>query len=390
MLHFLLPVDNSLIDVFISQSEKFRNRNDEFLHDSPYPFCNGEFQGILGHVLKKFAHGFVCGKPLHEGKNVVLQRHQGCRRDLRGEVVGLAFSQPKQPLGFLEHDFQRPPLGINPVRFEEIKLHVSGHQAIPCAPLAPSDKKQAHFGVRKGHVSRDVMATQFPAILPLTLPVKELDQSRCGIMIPFEKVFCLAVFPDFDHAQVIAFDVAGADKPDDILACEPAVSQHIPEPDAFADGTFYHVNHQGYFVFRVFIDALLQGVTAVTFFGETSREFLIGHPELPLLPFFTQQRKIKDHLGRAVGDGKEQGLETEDAPVLHMGKHPADVFNAPPRLGEVRVIDYQANRAFLAPGTCPDSRPKLEGEVIDELTPVCLGIAQETVKHVFLALQQAA
>ena len=112
-----------------------------------------------------------------------------------------------------------------------------------------------------------------------------------------------------------------------------------------------------------FIDTLLQGVAAVTSFGETSCELFIGHPELSILSFFTQQCKIQKHLGCPVRDGKEQSLETEDAPVMDMGKHPADVLHAPSRLGIVRVIDYQADRAFLAPGTESDLRPKLKGEV---------------------------
>ena len=36
MFHLFLPVDDSLIDIFISQSEEFRNRNDQFLHDAPH------------------------------------------------------------------------------------------------------------------------------------------------------------------------------------------------------------------------------------------------------------------------------------------------------------------------------------------------------------------
>ena len=51
MFHIFLPVDDSLIDIFVSQSEEFRNRNDQFLHDAPHPFRNGQFQRILGYAL---------------------------------------------------------------------------------------------------------------------------------------------------------------------------------------------------------------------------------------------------------------------------------------------------------------------------------------------------
>ena len=66
MLHILLPVDNNLIDVFITQSEEFGNRNNLFLHGTPYPFRDGQLQGILGYVLKEPGHGFVRGKPFHK------------------------------------------------------------------------------------------------------------------------------------------------------------------------------------------------------------------------------------------------------------------------------------------------------------------------------------
>ena len=46
MLHLLFPVDYSLID-------EFCNRNDQFLHGFPYPFRNGQFQGILGYAAHR-------------------------------------------------------------------------------------------------------------------------------------------------------------------------------------------------------------------------------------------------------------------------------------------------------------------------------------------------
>ena len=42
MFHIFLPVDDSLIDIY-----------------------NGQFQRILGYVLKELAHGLVGWKPLH-------------------------------------------------------------------------------------------------------------------------------------------------------------------------------------------------------------------------------------------------------------------------------------------------------------------------------------
>lgn len=189
------------------------------------------------------------------------------------------------------------------------------------------------------------MTTQPPAVLSPALFVKVFDQGRRGLGFPVKKVFRFAVFSDLNHAQVIALDTAGTDEADDILAGEPAVHQHVPEPDAFADDALDHSNHQIYLAPRVFVEAILQDVAAVTLFGEPPCPFLVGHPELPLLAFLAQEDEVEEHLGGAVREGKEQGLEAEDAPVLDMGEHPADVFHAPSPLGEVRVVDYQADRA---------------------------------------------
>ena len=153
----------------------------------------------------------------------------------------------------------------------------------------------------KGHVRHDVIATQSPAVLPPALPVKVPDQGRRGIGLPVQTVFCPAVFSHLDHAQVIALDVTGADEPDDILAGEPAVCQHIPEPDPFADGASYHGNHQVGFLCRVFIDTLCKAsplsrplVKRLASSSSTSRTFhpFLFHPAVQNPEAFGLSRRV--------------------------------------------------------------------------------------------------
>lgn len=99
MVHLIRSVNHRIIDIFIGQSEEISYCYDQFLEGSPYSFRNRQLQRIFGDRLKEFARRFVRCKPLHYGKDVVLQRSQGCCGNLRSKVIRLAFARPRQPLG---------------------------------------------------------------------------------------------------------------------------------------------------------------------------------------------------------------------------------------------------------------------------------------------------
>lgn len=175
-----------------------------------------------------------------------------------------------------------------------------------------------------------------------------------------------------------------------ILACKPAVSQNIPEFHSFTYGSFYHVNHKTDFACRIFVDSFLQGILFVTGLGETVFEFLGGHTKISFSPFFTKKCKIENHLGCSVCYDQKQCLESQNASVLNMGMHPADIFEAASGFGIVRIINYQTGGVFLMLGTDFDFRPKLHVKMIDKFTPINLRVAHKTVEHIFFAVQQAA
>lgn len=200
MFHLIRSVNYGIINILIGQAEEVSDRYDDFSENSSYFFRNRQFQRIFGCNLKEFAHCFVCSKPFYNGKNVILQRCQGCSSNLRSKVIGLAFAQAQQSLGFLKYDFQRPPLGINPTRLQEIELGVGCHQSVPNSVLAPFDKEQSYIGISKDYVCHDIMTAQFPAISLFLTFGKKLYQSRCNIRLTIEAIFCLAVFPNFNHS----------------------------------------------------------------------------------------------------------------------------------------------------------------------------------------------
>lgn len=174
MFHLLRPVYHSIIDVFIGQSEEVRHYYDQFLEDSPYSFRNRQLQRIFGSSLKEFPHRLVGCKPLYKRKNVILQRRQGGRSNLRSKVVRLTLAQSQHPFGLFKHDFQGPSLGINSICFEEVKLGICGYQATPNTVLTSLNKEQTYFGICKNYVCHDIMAAQLSAVSTLFCLVRSL------------------------------------------------------------------------------------------------------------------------------------------------------------------------------------------------------------------------
>ncbi len=193
MVHLVRPVYHSIIDVFIGQSEEISYCYNQFLEGSPYSFRNRQLQRIFGSSLKEFAHRLVGCKPLYKRKNVILQRSQRRRSNLRSKVVGLALAQAQQPFGFFKHDFQGPSLGINSICFEEVKLGICGYQATPNTVLTSLNKEQTYFGICKKHVCYDIMAAQLSTVPTLFLPGKMFDQGGCSIEVMSKAILCLSV-----------------------------------------------------------------------------------------------------------------------------------------------------------------------------------------------------
>jgi hypothetical protein len=281
-------------------------------------------------------------------------------------------------------------LGINSVSLKELKSCIGCYQAAPSTLFASPNKEQTHFGIRKDDISRNIMAAQFSAISALFSFRKKFNQRWRRIEITFKTIFRLPVFPDLNHPQIVTAHMAGADKTNDILTGKPAVSQYISESDTFADGAFYHLSHKVVFPRGVFIDTFLQGSMLVMLPGKTGLQFFGGHAEIASLPFFAQEGKIENHLGRPVCYGKKESLESKDASVQDMGMYPTYILNAPSRFGTVCIVNNQASGSVFVFGTDSDFRPKLEIEMIRQLPPIDLWIAQKPIENVLLATKQVA
>lgn len=319
-----------------------------------------------------------------------MQCSQGGCRNLGGKIVCLAFSESQQSLCLLEDDFQGSSLSIDFICAEEVKSSVSGYQTIPSGILTSLDEKQTNLSVCKDHISYHIIATQLSIVFTPFPFGEQLYQSRCRKVFALKMIFRSSVLTDFNHAQVVTFHVAGTNKANNILACKPIVSQNIPEFHAFTYGSFYHVNHKTDFACRIFVDSFLQGILFVTGLGEAVFEFLGGHTKISFSPFFTKKCKIENHLGCSVCYGQKQCLESQNASVLNMGMHPADILEAASGFGIVRIINYQTGGVFLMLGADFDFRPKLHVKMIDKFTPINLRVAHKTIEHIFFAVQQAA
>jgi hypothetical protein len=73
-----------------------------------------------------------------------------------------------------------------------------------------------------------------------------------------------------------------------------------------------------------------------------------------------------------------------------MGMHSTYILNASSRFRTVCIINNQASGSVFAFGTDSDFRPKLEVEMIGQLPPIDLWIAQKPIENVLLATKQVA
>ena len=102
MLKSFTTVNEGIHDSFIVDLERFGYDHDQFLKDSPYPFCDRELDNSVSGLMEKSSNSFIGFKALNCSKNVILKNRDGDTCNLGGKVSGLRFSQAKQVLCFLE------------------------------------------------------------------------------------------------------------------------------------------------------------------------------------------------------------------------------------------------------------------------------------------------
>ena len=188
----------------------------------------------------------------------------------------------------------------------------------------------------------------------------------------------------------MAFDVAGVDETDDLLAGEPTVGKQVLEANAPLDGGPHHVHRKRDLVLVVLGEALANGIVLVALGCVSGVKLLLGHPVVLLAALLSNEGEVKQHLGNAVRDAEEEGLETEDAPVLEMGMNTPDTLHPLSGLGEVGVVNHQTSRPLLVVRPNLYTSPKLDVDIVHELAPVDAHITKETIEHILFAAHKAA
>lgn len=390
MLKFIRATNRYIQHLLVCKSEEIGDGNDRLHDDSPYSSGNGEFKRFLLHFPEQSSNGFIVVEPFGEGEYVVLQCHDGCVGYLLREVFRLALSHPEQSLTLLEDHLQRPPLGVNPVGLEEFEFGVRSDEPAPCAILGAPYEEHPTVDTGECDFRRDVPASKFPAVFLHPFLVEMPDEGGCGEVLPSEAVHGLPFLSDLDASELMAFDVTGVYKADYLFAGEPAVRKQVLEAYALPYGGLDHFNCKRYLVLAILGKAFANSIFLVALGGVSGIKLFLGHAVVALAAFLSYEGKVKQHLGHAVRDAKEESLEAEDALVLEVGMDTAYAFHPLPCLGKVGVVNHKAGRPFLVVGAGFYAIPELNIDIVHEFAPVDIDVAKKTVKHVLLATHKAA
>lgn len=383
-------IDYSVVDFLICDVEDAGHGNDHLHNCAPNSFHYCQFHCSGAGFSEQGSYSFICIKPPYDGQKVVLYSGKRSACNLGCKIPRLTLAESQQALAVLEHDFQRPSLGINPVGFEELQLKVCGDQSVPCALPAASYEEKADLGVRKDDISHGVVAFELAAVPDLLPSLKKFDKCGGSKVIAFKTVFGASLLANLNHTEVVTADMPACGEPYYISAGKPAVSQNVAETHTFPYGAPYHVNGKFDLALTVFVDTFLDGSVFRACLAVSSGKFLCRHTEVAFLAGLAQQGEVKHHLAYAVSDGKRKGLETKDGLVLNMREDTTHKFETLPGLAEISIIDYQAGGAVLVVAADTYPGPQLKGKVVQQLAPVDSGILDETVEHVFSTANHAA
>ena len=164
MTEFVRPIHEHIKDLFILDIEALYDFSYNLKYYIPDSLRESKFHAPFGSIHKESSNGFMVGEAFSRGEDVVLHGRDGGHCYLRGEVPHLVLAQSEVLLALLEDDFQGPTSGVNPVGFKEVKLAIGGNESVPLSPLVTLAEEQADVALCKGHVNRDVIASQTAAI----------------------------------------------------------------------------------------------------------------------------------------------------------------------------------------------------------------------------------
>ena len=383
-------VNQCLHDFFIAGGEDLGDGCNQFENRLPDSFADGQLMAVLIHLSEEFSNSLVVHESLHGREDVVLERHEGRTCYLSCEVGRLAFAKSEQSLALLEDDLLGPASGVNPVCLEESQRKVSREQSAPWTTLAATNEEKPDMRVCKDDIGTHVPASELATVLLLTPLVQSLDDGRGCKVLALKAVLGLALLTDLYHSDVVALDMAGADKPDYLGACEPAVSQYIAEAYLMLDSPADHLYGEVNLARRVLVKAGLDGCVLIPLYAVSSGEFLPAHAIVALPALLAKDTEVEQHLADAVGNAEEESLEAEDAAVLEMGVDTPDVLHMAACLGEVRIVNHQAGVVRLVVTADGDLRPELADDVVHQLAPVDTAVVEELIEHIFTTTKLAA
>ena len=177
------------------------------------------------------------------------------------------------------------------------------------------------------------------------------------------------------------------DEADDLLAREPAVSQHVTEPDPVPDGPSDHLHGQLDLGPVVFLLPLLEDM-AVMRGDMAAAELLRAHAIALALAFLPEQAEVEEHLGHPVCDGHAEALEPEHALMGEVGMHPAYPLDGTSGLLVIGVVKDEAYVPGLVVRADLHAVPELHGHVPHGLSPADLRVVHEPVEDILARLYQ--
>ena len=362
---------------------------DGIQYQFPYSVRCGQLESIASDVTEECSDSFVCLKPFHRTKNIVLHHRQRKAGNLSREVYALTLSEVEQLLAVVISHLGSPASSVRSVCLEEAEREVCGKQSVPLSLPASFGEEQTDCGSSKLHVNSAVSAFQSPIMFGKSLLLELFDNLVSRQVAPLSVVLGLT---QFDHAQQMALDVAAGYKANEVCAGKPTVNEQIVETDATLDGILHHLDGLVGLLHGVLLDTFLDTLSCIV--GREALAALFVRQSLLLVrfpAFLSVKREVKEQLAQPVAQQERQALVPQDTLVLKMREYLANELTLATALRSIRIIDNQADRLVMRRlRTTADLPQQLEVHRIEQLAPLNVTIIHKTIEHVFLTTEQAA
>ena len=355
----------------------------------PYSVRYRQLESISCDITEECSDSFVCLKPFHRTKNIVLHHRQRKAGNLSREVYALTLAEVEQLLAVMISHLCSPASSVRSVCLEETEREVCGKQSVPLSLAAALREEKTDCGSCKLHVNSAVSTLQRPVVLGKPFLLELFDNLISRQVTPLSVILGLA---KFDHSQQMAFDMAAGNQADEVCTGKPAVHKQIVEADATLDCVLYHFDGLIGLLHGVLSDSLLNTLSGIV--GRETLTALLVRESLLLvwLPaFLSMKREVEEQLAQPVAQQQGQTLVPQDTLMLKMREDLANELTLATALRSIRIIDNQADRLVMRCFcTAADLPQQLEVHRIEQFAPLNVTIIHKTIEHVFLTTEQAA